>query len=89
MVLALEDHEIVLTHGDMAPINIMVQGSKVVAILDWELAGVYPEYCEYVKALYRPDWESDWIKDRAVNKILEPYPEELAISLHINTVGGW
>jgi aminoglycoside phosphotransferase (APT) family kinase protein len=38
MVAALEDHETVLTHGDMAPRNIMVQGSKVVAILDWGLA---------------------------------------------------
>jgi thiamine kinase-like enzyme len=42
MVAALKDHEILLTHGDMAPRNIMVQGSKVAAILDWELAGLYP-----------------------------------------------
>lgn len=37
-------HEIVLTHNDFNPRNILVQGSKVVAILDWELSGYYPEY---------------------------------------------
>jgi hypothetical protein len=75
MVAALKDHEIILTHGDISPRNIIVQGSKVVAILDW--------------ALYRPAWESDWIKDKAVNTILEPYLTELAVSLHINSIGGW
>jgi thiamine kinase-like enzyme len=89
MVAALKDHEIILTHGDISPRNIIVQGSKVVAILDWEMAGFYPEYWEYAKALYRPAWESDWIKDKAVNTILEPYLTELAVSLHINSIGGW
>lgn len=89
MVLALNDHKIVLTHGDISPRNILVQGSKVVAIVDWEMSGYYPEYWEYVKALYRPAWESEWIKDRAVNKILNPYLMELAVFLHVNSIGGW
>lgn len=39
------DHDIVLTHGDLHAINIMVQPEVgVVAIIDWELAGYYPEY---------------------------------------------
>jgi tRNA A-37 threonylcarbamoyl transferase component Bud32 len=89
MVGALKDHEIVLTHGDISPRNILVQGSKVDAILDWEMSGYYPEYWDYVKALFRPAWESDWIKDQAVNQILEPYLVELAIFLHISSIGGW
>ena len=56
MVAALKGHAIVLTHGDMSPRNIIVQGTKVVALLDWEMAGYYPEYWEYTKALYRPAW---------------------------------
>ncbi|KAI1273332.1 kinase-like protein [Xylaria sp. FL0933] len=64
-------HEIVFTHNDFAPRNILVQGSKVVAILDWELAGYYPDYWEYCKALRRPDWHSGWIKERALDKILQ------------------
>jgi aminoglycoside phosphotransferase (APT) family kinase protein len=54
MVGALKYHEIVLTHGDISPRNILVQGSKVVAILNWEMSGHYPEYWDYVKTLFRP-----------------------------------
>lgn len=89
MVAALKGHEIVMTHGDLAPRNILVQGTKVVAVLDWEFSGFYPEYWEYVKALYRPAWEGRWIKDSAVDRILMPYMEELAVMLHVNSVGAW
>lgn len=89
MVIALKGHDIVMTHGDLSPRNIIVQGTKVVAILDWEMSGFYPEYWEYVKALYRPAWESNWIKDKAVDQILDPYFMELAVSLHVNSIGGW
>lgn len=89
MVDTLKDHETVLTHGDFSPRNILVQGSEVVAILDWEMSGFYPEYWEFMKAHYRPAWESDWIKDKAVNKILKPYLVELAVFLHVNSVGAW
>lgn len=54
------DHEIVFTHGDLAPRNIMVNEGRVTAILDWENAGWYPEYWEYERT-YRnwndvPGW---------------------------------
>lgn len=47
---------------------------------------VYPEYWEYVKALYRPAWESDWIKDRAVAKIMDPCHAELAVILNVREI---
>jgi len=34
MILSLRNHKVVLTHGDFAPRNIIVQGTKVVAVLD-------------------------------------------------------
>lgn len=86
MVLTLRNHVIVMTHGDFSPRNIIVQGSKVVAIVDWEMSGYYPEYWEYVKALYRPAWESDWINNRVVVKILVPYSMELAVIRHAQTI---
>ncbi|KAF1996124.1 phosphotransferase enzyme family protein-like protein [Amniculicola lignicola CBS 123094] len=89
MVLALKGHEIVMTHGDLCPRNVLVQGTRVTAILDWEMAGYYPAYWEYVKALYRPAWESSWIKDQAIDKILDSYPLELAVLLHANSIGAW
>ncbi|PYI32684.1 kinase-like protein [Aspergillus indologenus CBS 114.80] len=55
-----DNHEIVFTHGDFAPRNILVEGDRVTAVLDWEDAGWYPEYWEYIKALQHlkpmPDW---------------------------------
>lgn len=89
MVGALSDHQIVLTHGDISPRNILVRDGKVVAILDWEMAGYYPEYWEYVKAFFRPAWESEWMKERAVDKVLQPYLIELAVFLHVHSVGAW
>ncbi|RAH70030.1 uncharacterized protein BO66DRAFT_438735 [Aspergillus aculeatinus CBS 121060] len=55
-----DNHEIVFTHGDFAPRNILVEGDRVTAVLDWEDAGWYPEYWEYIKAMQHlkpiPDW---------------------------------
>jgi hypothetical protein len=51
-VKAMPRHErqIVLTHGDLLLRNILVRDAKVLAILDWEMAGYFPEYWEYVKS---------------------------------------
>ncbi|CAL1708055.1 unnamed protein product [Somion occarium] len=44
--------DIVLTHSDLHPGNIMVtpDGSKVLAIIDWGNAGWYPAFWEYAKS---------------------------------------
>jgi thiamine kinase-like enzyme len=78
----LKGHRIVLTHADLAPRNILVRGSKVVAILDWESADFYPEYWDSAKAVWREEWQKGWLKDHAVDQILEPYLAELAVVLH-------
>ena len=78
----MKDHEIVFTHNDFAPRNILVEGSKVVAVLDWQRSGFYPEYWEYCKALWRPEWDSAWIKEGLVEKVLDQYLKEAAVILH-------
>jgi tRNA A-37 threonylcarbamoyl transferase component Bud32 len=85
-IRALPQHRIVLTHSDFAPRNILVSQGKVVAILDWEMAGYYPEYWEYVKAYYRPDWGLSWFQDRVIDSILQPYPLEHAVLLHTRDI---
>lgn len=55
------NHRIVLSHCDLAPRNIMVQDGKIVALLDWEDAGWYPEYWEYVKFFQRNYMGNDWM----------------------------
>ncbi|PHH88080.1 hypothetical protein CDD83_8028 [Cordyceps sp. RAO-2017] len=71
----------VFTHGDVRPANIMVDrandGSwKVVAIIDWDASGFYPEYWECIKVTNNlTSRESfDWYK--YVPKSLSPqrYP---------------
>ena len=62
-----ESTNVVFTHGDIRPANIMVrQGGeglwRVTAIIDWESSGFYPEYWEAVKAtnLLTPRDHFDW-----------------------------
>lgn len=85
-IKALPSHKIVLTHNDLAPRNILVRDGKVVAIVDWELSGFYPEYWEYVKAYYWPNWQTFWIAEGIVDKIVEPYLLELGYMLHARDI---
>lgn len=51
----------VLTHGDLTPRNIIVQGNVVTGIIDWELSGFFPEYAEYAFARLCHGHEEWWI----------------------------
>lgn len=62
-----EDHACVMTHADLHPRNIIIQllpasendpsqdltekQISVVAVIDWDKSGWYPEYWEFIKAL--------------------------------------
>lgn len=55
------DYPIVFTHGDIASRNIIISEGRIVALLDWEYAGWYPEYWEYVftlRGMDNIDWET-------------------------------
>lgn len=82
------NRKIVLTHGDFVPRNILVSkdGDRVVGIVDWEMAGFYPEYWEYCKAHFFADYESEWIKERVPDRILEKYSMELGLLVHARRV---
>ncbi|KAL7270060.1 hypothetical protein RUND412_007245 [Rhizina undulata] len=76
----------VLTHGDLAPRNVIVSNRKISGIIDWETAGWYPEYWEYTTA-----WQSNWnFKEwrERMDEFLDPYPKELEInSLRLTLFG--
>ncbi|KAI2626388.1 kinase-like protein [Xylaria nigripes] len=72
-----DNHRVVMTHGDLHPRNIMVNLEvdendkmledtiRISAILDWEVAGWYPEYWEFVKAMHTADSRGplrDWME---------------------------
>ncbi|KJR83219.1 uncharacterized protein SPSK_04516 [Sporothrix schenckii 1099-18] len=83
----MHDHGIVLTHNDLCPRNILVRGATVVAILDWEFSGFFPEYWEYsvLQTLWRPGWNNVWITEGYVDRILDPYLMEVAVMLNTST----
>ncbi|KIJ26497.1 hypothetical protein M422DRAFT_272420 [Sphaerobolus stellatus SS14] len=51
---------ITLTHGDLLPCNIIVQGSEITGIIDWETAGFYPGFWEYCRMHYPPAMTPGW-----------------------------
>lgn len=58
------DHKIVLSHGDLHGINIMVRpGVGVVAIIDWEKAGYYPEYLDLLTPLRTAQWSCGYYEE--------------------------
>ncbi|EXJ82319.1 hypothetical protein A1O3_06132 [Capronia epimyces CBS 606.96] len=72
-----EKHDIFLAHGDIRPQNIVVDHGrrKIVAILDWECSGWYPEYWDFVKFFNALDPSLDWFD--YVEKIFpETYPRQ-------------
>ncbi|KAK2784205.1 hypothetical protein FQN51_004185 [Onygenales sp. PD_10] len=48
------------SHSDLAPRNIIIRNGRIVGVVDWALAGWYPEYWDLTKAYYTsfkvPDW---------------------------------
>ncbi|KAJ5212663.1 Aminoglycoside phosphotransferase [Penicillium cinerascens] len=86
LIRAIPSHKIVLTHADLSPRNIIVKGDKITGIIDWEMAGFYPEYWEYIKAMYHPDWQSCWIKEGFPDLVLKPFYREHAVMLHMQEV---
>ena len=63
------------THGDLSSSNILVRDGCVVGIIDWEMAGWYPEYWEYTSAWHVNPYDEWWRPE--VENFLDPYPAEL------------
>ncbi|WEW59267.1 hypothetical protein PRK78_004736 [Emydomyces testavorans] len=78
------NHQLRFAHGDLGPHNILVsEEGRVSAIIDWEFAGWYPEYWEYIKMIqFSRDpvfrcFARDCWKDDVGNQVL--YDEEFVI----------
>ena len=74
----LDDNSpIVLTHGDLHQSNIIVSATSpayVLAIVDWEQSGRYPDYWEYCKTVYTVYESDDWRSAGWIDSILTPHP---------------
>lgn len=79
----LHDHHSVFTHGDLQPKNIMVEGVEPrdggslpfkITIIDWEIAGWYPEFWDFCNATISCRFKPDWLE--LIPDILDEYPVE-------------
>ncbi|KAH9487396.1 hypothetical protein JR316_0001471 [Psilocybe cubensis] len=74
------NHDIVYSHADLSFENILVDQNtgKVTAILDWSMAGWWPEYWEYRKAMYGSRPGKKWWVD-LVKTIMAPWKDEFSL----------
>lgn len=72
----------VFTHGNLHPGNILVEGDKIVGIVNWNYAGWYPKYWEFTSA-----WSGNALKmiDPAwqvmIHQFLDDHPQELLMEI--------
>ncbi|KAI0098864.1 kinase-like domain-containing protein [Nemania sp. FL0031] len=78
-----DDHEIVFAHADISAENILVDETTgdITAILDWEMAGYWPSWWEYRKALYGGRNNAWWRP--IVGQIMEEYKDEAELDMDI------
>lgn len=70
------NHAITFAHADLCYTNILVDQDTghICGILDWEMAGWWPEYWEYSKALFGFRHARWWVD--LVHEVLKPYKKE-------------
>ncbi|KAE8408866.1 kinase-like protein [Aspergillus pseudonomiae] len=83
-MLSQKRYQIVFTHGDLRPQNIIVNHGNISGIVDWEFSGWYPEFWAFSKALYVWKWQNDWTN--YLIQFLEPYYSEYAVHSFLTEV---
>lgn len=76
-VRGLKNHKILFTHADLHPGNIIVRADGTLVLLDWGLAGFWPEYWEFYRAMHNPPWRASW--DRMVEKFMPAFYVEYSV----------
>lgn len=70
-----ETRKICFTHGDLNGWSIIVKKGKIVALIDFETSGFFPEYWEYTTAIATNRRHEVWKKE--IPNFLVTYPREL------------
>ncbi|KAJ5385469.1 kinase-like domain-containing protein [Penicillium concentricum] len=76
-VRGLKNHKILFTHADLHPGNIIVRTDGTVVLLDWGLAGFWPEYWEFYRAMHNQHWRASW--GRMVENFIPPFYVEYSV----------
>lgn len=64
----------------------MVKDARIVGIIDWEMSGFYPKYWEYVNGYLYANFDHFWMRERVLDRLLTPWPVELAILFHASKI---
>lgn len=88
-----DDHPVNFTHADFSYEHIFVDevNGNVTGIIDWEMAGFFPAWWEYRKALRgdRQQQQRRWWMD-LVNKVMPSYEKELEVESDLEDLEeGW
>ncbi|TVY37492.1 hypothetical protein LSUB1_G006543 [Lachnellula subtilissima] len=73
-------YKICFTHGDAHSGNFLVRAGKIVAIIDFEMSGFFPEHWEYIKAMtmtQNVQLHADGFWKLELKNFLAEYPKEL------------
>jgi thiamine kinase-like enzyme len=93
--VTLRGHNTVYTHADLQPKNVMLEqkglcedGSPdyLITLIDWDLAGWYPEYWNYCNSTVYCQSRLDWLEQ--VPDIFNEYPVEYLMMqiIHVNVL---
>ncbi|PWY80248.1 kinase-like protein [Aspergillus sclerotioniger CBS 115572] len=80
-------HQIVFTHADLNPGNILADNGRITGIVDWENAGWFPEYWEYTKAHFSVRGFQRWLAD-VIDEVFEGYRDELLVENMLSDLSG-
>ena len=88
-------YDVVFTHGDFQPKNIMVHkvieqsGSAriTLTVIDWETSGWYPEYWEFCNAAASGRHQNDWLN--TVRRIMHHYLQEYLMMHMVRSMLFW
>ncbi|KAG6221212.1 hypothetical protein E4U34_002346 [Claviceps purpurea] len=73
--LVLRENSIAFTHGDLQRKNVILKPDGQPVLIDWEAAGWYPAYWEYVMSMFSwVEGKDDWHEYLA--RIMDEYPNE-------------
>ncbi|KAF8652655.1 hypothetical protein AX16_004261 [Volvariella volvacea WC 439] len=53
-------YRLCFTHGNLDPNNLYFENGQLTGIVNWERAGWYPEYWEYIRIMYRKEEYTLW-----------------------------
>ncbi|KAK3940148.1 kinase-like protein [Diplogelasinospora grovesii] len=78
-----DTYDVRFAHADLSWENILVDVStgKVTGILDWEMAGFWPEWWEYRKALFGSRSQPWWTQ--LLKEVITEYPRETDIDMEL------